>query len=37
VPVGQLGTDLAHGTVWAVGYDKNGTGRDPLIEYHQQG
>ena len=22
--------------VWAVGYDKNGTGRDPLIEYHQQ-
>jgi hypothetical protein len=20
--------------VWAVGYDKNGSGRDPLIEYH---
>jgi hypothetical protein len=20
--------------VWAVGYDKNGNGRDPLVEYH---
>lgn len=23
--------------VWAVGYDKNGSGRDPLIEYHHGG